>query len=219
MTETTTVPARRGRPPASSRREIEAVALELFLENGFTETTLASITAAARVSKTSFFRYFPSKGEIVWAAFGDYTRDLVARLDAVSDDDGPTMDLVKACLTGALAGRIDPDGLWMRRFRVIEASAELRGEESQQWSAWTAAVSGFVARRHGLAADDVVPQSIGGAVHGGYLAVLRSWVPLTELPPTLADELDERLTVMTDGLQSWLDAVAPRTSASAAQPT
>lgn len=210
MNESTTTPARRGRPPASSRREIEAVALELFLENGFTETTLAAITAAARVSKTSFFRYFPSKGDIVWSAFAEYTAGLVARLDAVSDHDDRTMDLVRSCLTGALEARIDPQGLWMRRFEVIEGSAELRGEESQQWSTWTAAVTGFVARRHGFDPTDVVPQSIGGAVHGGYLAVLRSWVSRPDLSTAMVGELDERLTVMTDGLQDWLDAVAPR---------
>lgn len=208
MDAPTKAPVRRGRPPVSSRREIEAVALDLFLERGFTETTLASITAAARVSKTSFFRYYPSKGDIIWSASTDLARDLAARLEAAADDEDRTMDLVRHCLTAALESRIDPEGRWLRRLEVIEGSAELRGGESRQGNEWTAAVGGFVARRHGLDPTGVVARSIGGAVHSAYLAALRAATAQTSSAHgSPVGEVDARLTPVTDALQRWLDSL------------
>ena len=47
---------RRGRPPGTSARELEVIALRLFTEDGFEDTTVDRIAAAAGVSKRTFFR-------------------------------------------------------------------------------------------------------------------------------------------------------------------
>ena len=47
---------RRGRPPGTSRRELELIALRLFSEQGFDNTTIEQIAAEAGVSKRTFFR-------------------------------------------------------------------------------------------------------------------------------------------------------------------
>lgn len=196
---------RRGRPPASSREEIETVAIDLFLRKGFEDTTLAEITAAAGVSKTSFFRYFPSKGSIIWWRFDEFTAGFAELLEAAVGAEGATLDLVRGCIIGALERVIDPEGLWMQRFRVLEGSTELRSEESEQWIAWSEHVASFVARRHGFATGDVAPQGIAGGVHGAYVAMLRRWLDVENPTAALLPELDRELQPLCRVLQSWLD--------------
>ncbi|WP_432512749.1 acyl-CoA-like ligand-binding transcription factor [Kineococcus sp. SYSU DK001] len=196
---------RRGRPPASSREEIETVAIELFLSKGFEETTLAEITAAARVSKTSFFRYFPSKGSIIWWRFDEFTAGFAELLETALPSEDATLDLVRSCIIGALERVIDPDGLWMQRFRVLDESTELRSGESEQWAAWTEHVASFVARRHGFATGDVAPQAVAGGVHGAYVAMLRRWLLVDDPGRDLLPELDRELQPLSRVLQSWLD--------------
>ena len=43
------------------------MALDLFAERGYQQTTVAEIAEAAEVSKGTLFAYFPSKEEIVFA--------------------------------------------------------------------------------------------------------------------------------------------------------
>lgn len=196
---------RRGRPPASSREEIETVAIDLFLRKGFEETTLAEITAGAGVSKTSFFRYFPSKGSIIWWRFDEFTAGFADLLEQAVPAEGATLDLVRGCIVGALEKVIDAEGLWMQRFRVLDESTELRSGESEQWAAWTEHVASFVARRHGFATGDVAPQAIAGGVHGAYVAMLRRWLLVENPSGELLPDLDRELRPLCRVLQSWLD--------------
>jgi AcrR family transcriptional regulator len=49
---------RAGRPKASSRETIAEAACELFLEQGYEQTSIADISTRAGVSRSSFFNYF-----------------------------------------------------------------------------------------------------------------------------------------------------------------
>src|SRR5690349_24366608 len=60
---------RRGRPPGTSRRALELIALRLFTDRGFDHTTIEQIAAEAGVSKRTFFRYFSSKASVLWSEF------------------------------------------------------------------------------------------------------------------------------------------------------
>jgi AcrR family transcriptional regulator len=186
------------------------VAVELFLRKGFEDTTLAEITAGAGVSKTSFFRYFPSKASIVWWRFDEYTAGFAQLLEESVTREGATLDLVRAAIVGALQRVIDRQGLWMQRFRVLDESTELRSGESEQWAEWTGHVASFVARRHGLPALDLQPQAVAGAVHAAYLSVLRSWLGVEQPSTALLPDLDRDLQPLCAVLQGWLDATPTR---------
>ncbi|WP_406724510.1 helix-turn-helix domain-containing protein [Streptomyces sp. GD-15H] len=59
---------RPGRPPQVSATTIETVALRLFVDQGFAATTVSDIARRCHVSRTTVFRYFPTKADLVWPA-------------------------------------------------------------------------------------------------------------------------------------------------------
>ncbi|MFI7358933.1 TetR/AcrR family transcriptional regulator [Streptomyces avidinii] len=65
MSTSPTPPGLRERKKAQTRRTIQEHALRLFLEQGYQNTTVEEIAAAAGVSHMTFFRNFPTKEAVV----------------------------------------------------------------------------------------------------------------------------------------------------------
>ena len=75
-------PGLRLRKRQQTRERITRVAMALFLERGFEATTLDDIAAAADISRRSFFHYFASKEDVVFAWQEESTAALVAAVAA-----------------------------------------------------------------------------------------------------------------------------------------
>src|SRR5213593_3937397 len=67
----------RARKKRETRDALTRAALELFVERGYDETTLAEIAEAAGVSTRTIFAYFPSKEDILFSTI-EAMRDALA---------------------------------------------------------------------------------------------------------------------------------------------
>jgi AcrR family transcriptional regulator len=75
-------PGLRQRKQQQTRERLTRVAMALFLERGFEATTLDDIAAAADISRRSFFHYFASKEDVVFAWQEESTAALIAEVAA-----------------------------------------------------------------------------------------------------------------------------------------
>jgi AcrR family transcriptional regulator len=79
---TATAPGPRERKRQQTRERLTRVAMALFLERGFEATTLDDIASAADISRRSFFHYFASKEDVVFAWHEESTAALIAAVAA-----------------------------------------------------------------------------------------------------------------------------------------
>lgn len=74
-------------------------AIKLFCAKGFNETTVDEISAAAGVSQRSFFRYFPTKGDVLGYAIPSTGDVMIAVVRACP----PEMAIIEVVREAALA--------------------------------------------------------------------------------------------------------------------
>jgi AcrR family transcriptional regulator len=75
-------PGLRQRKRQQTRERLTQAAMALFLDRGFEATTLDDIAAAADISRRSFFHYFASKEDVVFAWQEESTAALIAAVAA-----------------------------------------------------------------------------------------------------------------------------------------
>ena len=139
----------RERKKLRTARDLQAAALALFAEHGFDHVTTDDIAAAAEVSKTTFYRYFTSKDEVL---LGSPETDL-ALLRAALDErppDEPPLDSVRNAILG-LADTIEHDrDTALAKLHLTRTTSSLKARRLEQLSAVEQVVAGFLAGRRGL---------------------------------------------------------------------
>jgi AcrR family transcriptional regulator len=135
----------RWQPNASQR--LAVAALDLFAERGYENTTVIEIAERAGLTKSTFFRHFPDKREVL---FGDGTMDRLLV-------DGIAAAPVEATPLGAVAHALDAVGreaftlarreFVVRRRAVIAANPELREREALKGLGLTASMTEALKQR------------------------------------------------------------------------
>jgi mycofactocin system transcriptional regulator len=184
-------PARhRGRPPVTSRAELERIALELFSTRGFEETSVDDIAVAAGVGRRTVFRYFDSKNDMVW---GEFDREL-GRLRTWFEGCPPHVDVMDAIRRGVVAFNTYPPDVepsHRRRMTLILTTPTLQAYSTLRYAEWRAVVAEFAARRLGVSPDDLLPRLIGHAALAAAVAAYEQW--LQDAKSVLTDVLDRSL--------------------------
>ena len=134
------------------RLAIEAAAFSLFAEQGYDATTVGEIAERAEVSETTFFRYFPSKADLI---LSDHDAQLPALLQAIRERPSTENDLVavRRALLEAWVAAIDPQRT-ARNARAIATSYLLRGMTYDIGLSWHSTISDAIAQRRGQDAVD-----------------------------------------------------------------
>jgi AcrR family transcriptional regulator len=99
-------PGLRERKRQQTRERLTRMAMALFRERGFEATTLDDIAAAADVSRRSFFHYFASKEDVVFAWQEESTAALIAAV--VARPTGESMLTAAENAISEMIGQLEP---------------------------------------------------------------------------------------------------------------
>ncbi|WP_113702939.1 TetR/AcrR family transcriptional regulator [Nonomuraea lactucae] len=118
-----------GRWEPNARERLERAALALFVERGYDATTVAEIADRAGLTKSTFFRHFADKREVMFGG-----PDALAELFSDAIRTAPPSTAIAGCLAAALesvAAAFTPDrhDLAGQRRTLIATSSELRERE------------------------------------------------------------------------------------------
>ncbi|WP_163509738.1 mycofactocin system transcriptional regulator [Fodinicola acaciae] len=165
---------RRGRPPGTSARSLEVIALRLFTERGFHETTVDQIAAAAGVSRRTFFRYFDAKSEVLWSAFDAEVESIRTTL-AQTPAGLPVMEAVRRAVIAVNHYRADDVPELRMRMQLISSVPELAASATVHYDAWERAIAEFVGRRSAQPADSLYPLAAGRTTLAACRAAYEQW--------------------------------------------
>ena len=117
-----------GRWEPNARGRLEEAALELYLEDGFDQTTVAGIAARAGLSERTFFRHYADKREVLFGG-ASFLQTLLVESVAAAPDDVAPIDAIAAALeqAGTFMQERRPHSL--QRQAVINANPLLQERE------------------------------------------------------------------------------------------
>lgn len=157
------------------RDALVAAAFRLFLERGYEETTVDDIVTLAGVGRRSFFRYFPSKEDVVFPDHERCLADMTAFL-ATDPDDEPVRKVCDAARLVLLMYAENP-AFSVQRYRLTRRVPGLRAYELSVVSRYERALAGYLRSRYAGGRDGALRADvIAAAVVAAHNNALRSWL-------------------------------------------
>ncbi|HEY5355925.1 MAG TPA: TetR family transcriptional regulator [Streptosporangiaceae bacterium] len=173
-------PGLRERKKARTRASIREHALRLFREQGYTATRVEQIAEAAEVSPATFYRYFPTKEDVVLQ--DDLDVLTLGALEAQPPGLSP-LAAIRAAVAAARAGFTDEERERFRQTTALTlAVPEIRARALDEFARTIDVTAVLLARRSGQKPDDIAVRALAGAVFGVILA--------TTLPVLERGEID-----------------------------
>ena len=164
-----------GRRPSTTRARISAVAIDLFTEHGFDETSVDDVAAAVGIGRRTLFRYYPSKNAIAWGDFDTHLAGMRAHLSALP----PTIGLADALRSSLVAfNRLDASEIpaHRRRMALLLTVPALQAHSMLMYAGWRQVVADYVAGATGAKPDDHRPQTVAWLLLGVALAAYGQWL-------------------------------------------
>jgi AcrR family transcriptional regulator len=197
----------RERKKARTRVSIREQALRLFREQGYQATTVEQIAAAAEVSPSTFFRYFPTKEDTVLQDDMD-TRMLEAF--ARQPPELAPLAAIRAALRETWASFTPAEWEQIAEGgRLSMTVPEIRARAMNEFARTIVVLADGLAARTGRSPDDLRVRTVAGAVIGTMMSVS---VPMklegaepdmdahSMIGPGSMERLDEALALLEAGL-------------------
>jgi AcrR family transcriptional regulator len=189
----------RERKKARTRAAIRQHALRLFREKGYDATTVEQIAAAAEVSPSTFFRYFPTKEDVVLRDdFDDRILDAFQRQPASLSPIAALRVAFREASGTFTATEWDE----LRQAAALSATVpEIRARQLDDLSRTIDVLADALAKRTGRSADDLAVRTYVGAVFGVIIAnyTPENWAHI-DLDAQIFTRIDEALALLEAGL-------------------
>ncbi len=160
----------RSRRHQQTRSDIVEAALTLFDERGFADVTMEEVAAAAGVSRSTVYRRFPTKEDIVLAIPRGWLVEFEAAVAELGDD-ATLADVVEAGGL-AVAAHIDADHERVRIALAVADQVPAIRSVGPDSSIWVARLTELAEGRGWDRADAVV---VAGAYMGAIDAMMAHW--------------------------------------------
>jgi AcrR family transcriptional regulator len=126
---------------------LEKAALELFVEDGYEQTTVAEIAARAGVTERTFFRYFTDKREVLFGGGHELEEHVVGLVTGAPVGTAPFDAIASAFEATARDFFADRQSYARQRQAIINSSPDLQERELLKLAALTAALARALAGR------------------------------------------------------------------------
>jgi AcrR family transcriptional regulator len=179
-------PGLRERKKIKLRRAIQSAALGLFETRGYEHTTVEQIAEAAETSTTTFYRYFPTKEDVV---LDNDASPLFEATVAERPADEPLTATIRAAMA-AVVGAAEADrDLTLARMRLVGTVPALEARYAGQERRSIEFLTRLLASRTGRPADDFQLELVAFVLAAVVFTASRRWV---------ADQGATSLTGLTD---------------------
>jgi AcrR family transcriptional regulator len=190
----------RERKKARTRASLREHALRLFREQGYQATTVEQIAAAAEVSPSTFFRYFPTKEDVILQ--DDMDTRMIAAFEQQPPGVGP-IAAVRAAAREMLTSYTGTDLDVIRETtRLTMTVPEVRARALDEFARTITVLAEAVSKRTGRAPDDLAVRTVAGAIIGVIMSITipwENWSDGTSFEDTFA-RIDEALALLEAGL-------------------
>ncbi|MFC8277066.1 TetR family transcriptional regulator [Streptomyces sp. NPDC057271] len=182
----------RARKKAQTRRTIQEQALKLFLSQGYENTTVEEIAAAAGVSHMTFFRHFPTKEAVVES--DDYNPLIIQLIERRPSDEDALTTLHRALAKALESVYVSDKEALLVRTRLVLSTPALRARVwENQYATEQLLAQALAARRP--KADTLRMRVTAAAALAALTTALTVWVDSegAEELPALVDQAFEAL--------------------------
>jgi AcrR family transcriptional regulator len=180
----------RERKKARTRASLREHALRLFREQGYQATTVEQIAAAAEVSPSTFFRYFPTKEDVVLQ--DDMDTRMVEAFERQPRELSP-IAAARAAMREAWDSFTSQEWAQIREGAKLSVSVpEVRARAMSEFSRMISVIAEATARRTGRSPDDIRVRVFAGAVIGVMMSIF--------LTDDLEDGSEAEATAMVEHL-------------------
>jgi AcrR family transcriptional regulator len=186
-----------GRWEPNARGRLEQAAMELYVERGFEQTTVAEIAKRAGLTERTFFRHFADKREVLFWGSATLQEHLVNAV-ASTPDSAPPIDAIAAAIevAGVLLQE-RRDGARQRQ-TIIAANPELQERELIKLASLASALAGALRRRGVSEPAASLTAEAGIAVFKIAFGIWIDEASEQDLPQVIKESLDE-LKAVTAG--------------------
>ncbi len=177
-----------------ARGRLERAALELYVDRGFEQTTVAEIAGRAGLTERTFFRHFADKREVLFGGAAGLEAFLVASVTEAPASLGP-LDAAVAGVEAVGALIQERETFARQRQIVIAANPELQERELIKLAALSAALADTLRRRGAGDPGASLTAEVAIAVFKNAFERWAGGTDQPDLPQVIRQSLDELRSV------------------------